>query len=89
MTEKLRHALTGAAVLALVAAAAPAHAAGITLDESGSTLLYPLFQPWITGYKGVKPDVEITAASSGSSAAPRRRSPAPSASAPPTPIFSF
>jgi phosphate transport system substrate-binding protein len=69
MTEKLRHALTVAAiVLALAAPAAPAHAAGITLDESGSTLLLPLFQAWITGYKSVKPDVDITASGTGSTA---------------------
>jgi len=67
MTEKLRHALAAAAIV-LALAAAPAHAAGITLNETGSTLLFPLFQTWITGYKSVKPDVEITAASTGSSA---------------------
>jgi phosphate transport system substrate-binding protein len=67
MIEKLRHALAGAAIL-LASAVAPAHAAAITLNETGSTLLYPLFQAWIAGYKSVKPDVEITAAATGSSA---------------------
>src|SRR5271170_1794571 len=67
MTEKLRRAVAGAAIV-LALAAASAHAAGITLNETGSTLLYPLFQAWIAGYKSVKPDVEMTAASTGSSA---------------------
>ena len=67
MTEKLRHALTGAALI-LALAALPTYAAGITLDESGSTLLLPLFQAWITGYKSVKPEVVITAAGTGSTA---------------------
>ena len=43
MTENFRRALAGAAII-LAVAAAPAHAAGITLNETGSTLLYPLFQ---------------------------------------------
>ncbi len=67
MTQNLRHALVGAAI-GLAFAVAPARAADITLNESGSTLLFPLFQAWITGYKSVKPEVEITAAATGSSA---------------------
>jgi phosphate transport system substrate-binding protein len=53
---------------ALLAAAAPAaHAAGtVTLNETGSTLLYPLFQMWIPDYAKVAPDVTITAAATGS-----------------------
>jgi phosphate transport system substrate-binding protein len=67
MTSKLRQALAGAA-LALVFAASPVHAADITLNETGSTLLFPVFQAWIAGYKSVAPDVSITAAGSGSGA---------------------
>jgi phosphate transport system substrate-binding protein len=67
MTEKLRPVIAGAAIL-LASAVAPAHAAAIILNETGSTLLYPLFQAWIAGYKSIKPDVEITAAATGSSA---------------------
>jgi phosphate transport system substrate-binding protein len=70
MNEKLRHALASAAIV-LTLAAAPAQAAGITLNETGSTLLYPLFQAWIAGYKSVKPDVDMTAAATGSSAGNR------------------
>ncbi|HEV2099989.1 MAG TPA: phosphate ABC transporter substrate-binding protein PstS [Stellaceae bacterium] len=64
MTEKLRHALAGAVIVLALAAAA--NAAGVTFDESGSTLLLPLFKAWIAGYKSIKPDVEITAAGTGS-----------------------
>ena len=67
MTNKRRGALAGAA-LALAFAFSAVHAADITLNESGSTLLFPVFQAWIAGYKSVAPDVEITAASTGSGA---------------------
>jgi phosphate transport system substrate-binding protein len=67
MTDKLRRALAGAA-LVLAFAVPPAHAANVTFNESGSTLLFPLFQAWVAGYKSVAPDVEITAAGTGSGA---------------------
>jgi phosphate transport system substrate-binding protein len=65
MTNKHRWALAIAA-LAVSFAVLPAQAANITLSESGSTLLFPLFQAWIADYKSVEPDVEITAAATGS-----------------------
>ncbi|HXC26355.1 MAG TPA: phosphate ABC transporter substrate-binding protein PstS [Stellaceae bacterium] len=67
MTDKFRRALVGAALI-FALAVPPAHAAGVTLNESGSTLLFPVFQTWIAGYKSVAPDVEITAAGTGSGA---------------------
>jgi phosphate transport system substrate-binding protein len=67
MTKRLCRALGGGA-LALALAIAAAHAATVVLDESGSTLIFPLFQSWIAGYKSVAPDVNITAAATGSSA---------------------
>ncbi len=67
MTKELRQALAGA-VLALAFAVSPARAADVTVSETGSTLLYPLFQAWIAGYKSVAPDVTITAAGTGSGA---------------------
>jgi phosphate transport system substrate-binding protein len=67
MTDKLRRALAGAAIV-LAFAIAPARAANITLGETGSTLLFPLFQAWIAGYKNAKPGLEMTAAATGSSA---------------------
>jgi phosphate transport system substrate-binding protein len=44
----------------------PAKAAGIVLKETGSTLLYPLFQMWIRDYPAVAPGVTLTAAATGS-----------------------
>ena len=49
-----------------VLAAAPSQAASITLNETGSTLLYPLFTQWIPDYAKVAPDVTLTAAATGS-----------------------
>jgi phosphate transport system substrate-binding protein len=49
-------------------AEAPARAASITLDETGSTLLYPLFTQWIPDYTKMVPDVGLTAAATGSGA---------------------
>ena len=51
-----------------VLAATPSHAASITLNETGSTLLYPLFQSWIAGYKSLAPDIAVNAAATGSGA---------------------
>ncbi|HEY6849377.1 MAG TPA: phosphate ABC transporter substrate-binding protein PstS [Terracidiphilus sp.] len=38
------------------------------LDESGSTLMYPLFQTWITAYRQVDSKLQIRAAATGSGA---------------------
>ena len=77
MTKNLRRAIAGAArasasrsrrlrnLLRSLPRAA-AYADGITLNETGSTLLYPLFKAWIAGYKSAAPDVELTAAGTGS-----------------------
>jgi phosphate transport system substrate-binding protein len=54
--------------MALVLGISGAHAGNVTLKETGSTLLFPLFQSWIAGYKSVAPDVDLTAAATGSSA---------------------
>jgi phosphate transport system substrate-binding protein len=71
---RLRSGLFAAALLAcslcsalLTLAMRPALAAGsVTLNETGSTLLYPLFQLWIPDYARVAPNVSITAAATGS-----------------------
>jgi phosphate transport system substrate-binding protein len=54
----------------LFTAAAPTvHAAGnVTLNETGSTQLYPLFQLWIPEYSRVAPNVTLTTAATGSGA---------------------
>jgi phosphate transport system substrate-binding protein len=67
MMNRLCRLLAGSA-MALTLAIPMAHAGDITLSESGSTLLYPLFQSWITGYKGVAPATEVTPAATGSGA---------------------
>ena len=67
MTDNTRRAFAGAAIMFAVATAT-ANAAGVTLNETGSTLLFPLFQAWIAGYKSVVPDVAMTAAATGSGA---------------------
>jgi len=46
----------------------PVRAAGVVLNETGSTLLYPLFQAWIGDYPHVAPGVTVAAAATGSGA---------------------
>lgn len=53
---------------ALTAALSVARAADVTLTESGSTLLYPLFNVWVGDYEKTHPGIEITTKSSGSGA---------------------
>ena len=48
--------------------AASARADDITLAETGSTLLYPLFNIWASEYPKTHPTVKITTASTGSGA---------------------
>src|SRR5580692_3895340 len=60
--------IVGGSAIAFVLAAPMAHAAGIALNETGSTLLYPLFQSWIAAYKSVAPGVQLSAAGTGSGA---------------------
>jgi phosphate transport system substrate-binding protein len=68
MTFRLQGAVACAAAVVFALAGSAAHAAEIAIDESGSTLLYPLFQLWIAGYKSVAPDVALKAAATGSGA---------------------
>lgn len=49
-------------------AAAPARAEDVTLIETGSTLLYPLFNVWASAYMKTHPGVRITTGSTGSAA---------------------
>ena len=84
MKSRLRHMLDGSAI-ALVLAIPTAHAAdNVTLTETGSTLLYPLFQSWIAGYKSVASNIDLSAAAPAPVSKPRSR--ARPASAPPMPI---
>ena len=54
--------------LGLLAASRPAQAGNIVLRESGSTLLFPLFEQWIADYDLIDPSVTLTAAPTGSGA---------------------
>ncbi len=63
---------TGAAAIVLagfVGFTGPAHAqVQVPLVESGSSLLYPLFNLWVEGYTTVNPNANITTTSTGSGA---------------------
>jgi phosphate transport system substrate-binding protein len=52
----------GCVIVAVAQSAAP------TISESGSTLMYPVFQAWIAAYKNVDHNLQITAAATGSGA---------------------
>jgi phosphate transport system substrate-binding protein len=61
--------ILGIAILAIGSAfisQSPVFAADIVLNETGSTLLYPLFKLWIPAYALIEPGVTLTAASTGS-----------------------
>jgi phosphate transport system substrate-binding protein len=65
--RRAAHAGAVAAVLALSLLALPsARADDVTLVETGSTLLYPLFNVWVSEYTKTHPGVHITTGSTGS-----------------------
>ena len=64
--KRLGVALGLAALLAVPAGAV--HAAGLALTETGSTLLYPLFERWVAGFGRVAPQITLQTAASGSGA---------------------
>src|SRR3984957_17962488 len=45
-----------------------AHSASLTLSETGSTLILPLFKAWVSGYAKVDPDLNMTLGATGSEA---------------------
>ena len=68
-------ALIGAGAIGATASIIPAFAKSqvahrdssvVKLQETGSTLLYPLFQLWVPAYKKVAPNVQITPSGTGS-----------------------
>ncbi len=68
---RLRWPLLGAVAVAVGLAlwpALPSQAASVALNETGSTLLYPLFKLWIADYSHTAPDVSLTAEGTGSGA---------------------
>ncbi len=67
MNRSFRKAVVNIAVAICVSTSSVAtYATGVSLNETGSTLLYPLFQSWITGYKSIAPTVTLTDAATGS-----------------------
>ncbi|MDD2875737.1 MAG: phosphate ABC transporter substrate-binding protein PstS [Acidiphilium sp.] len=62
--------LRAAAAAALIAGLGMgvAQAAGVTLVETGSTLLYPLFNIWVPHFEAIYPGVKITTQGTGSGA---------------------
>jgi phosphate transport system substrate-binding protein len=66
---KLSHKLcAGIAALALSTGIATAAHAAATLVETGSSLLYPLFNIWAPDFHAAHPDVQLTTTSTGSGA---------------------
>ncbi len=60
---------SGVAALALAAVSAgSAKAATVTLVESGSSLLYPLFNLWVPDFTAANPGIQLTTTSTGSGA---------------------
>ncbi len=55
-----------ALAVAILAVGGPASAAPVTLTETGSTLIEPLFQAWASDYEKSHPDVRVTTAGTGS-----------------------
>ncbi len=71
MTQRSQNARRHAPRLAMLAAAGllaigSATAATVTLNETGSSLLYPLFNLWVPAYTRANPGVRINTASTGS-----------------------
>jgi phosphate transport system substrate-binding protein len=62
----LKSAGLAAAALALPGVVGVAEAQSVTILETGSSLLYPLFNLWVEGFAKVDPSVRITTQSTGS-----------------------
>jgi phosphate transport system substrate-binding protein len=63
-----RIALLAAGAIWLALPGSAVQAAGAQLHETGSTLLYPLFQQWVADYTHVAPNVSISTGATGSGA---------------------
>ncbi|MGB6132292.1 MAG: phosphate ABC transporter substrate-binding protein PstS [Acidobacteriaceae bacterium] len=57
-----------ACCVALAAVFAAAQSAPLSISESGSTLIYPIFQAWVQAYAKVDPALHIATAATGSGA---------------------
>lgn len=69
MTAARRKSIVARAAVALAAMLAiQAHAQQVTLSETGSTLLAPLFQTWSAAYAKAHPEVRLSVGATGSQA---------------------
>ncbi len=64
----LRAGIAGFAAAALTGLATTAKAADVTLVETGSSLLYPLFNIWVPDFTAANPGIRLTTTSTGSGA---------------------
>jgi phosphate transport system substrate-binding protein len=55
-------------IAAFATAIAASQSAPLTISESGSTLIYPLFQKWVGAYAKIDPNLRIALAATGSGA---------------------
>ena len=68
-SNKLRASVAALAIASFAGFAGTAHAqVDVPLVESGSSLLYPLFNLWVTSYAADHPEADITTTSTGSGA---------------------
>jgi phosphate transport system substrate-binding protein len=63
-TRRVPALTAGVALLSL----AVVYAAALTVSETGSTLIYPLFKAWTAAYTNVDPSVQMTVGATGSGA---------------------
>jgi phosphate transport system substrate-binding protein len=70
ITKQIKHSgIAALAIAGLIACTSPAKAqVDVPLVETGSSLLYPLFNLWVQGYTAVNPNADITTTSTGSGA---------------------
>jgi phosphate transport system substrate-binding protein len=73
-SRPLRALLFAAGVSLIVASPHDVRAAGVTLTETGSTLLQPLFAIWVADYTRTHPGIAITIGATGSEAGIRQAS---------------
>lgn len=59
-------ALAAVAAVSVAGLSVPARAQTVTILETGSSLLYPLFNLWVPAYRQQNPNVQITSQSTGS-----------------------
>ncbi|MGC2402662.1 MAG: phosphate ABC transporter substrate-binding protein PstS [Acidobacteriaceae bacterium] len=68
-TSMVRGILRAAALGAGIALSSfAAYSASLTVSETGSTLILPLFKSWVDGYAKVDPDLQMTTGATGSEA---------------------